>query len=381
MTKTALLLLTMLTMMSGTAIVASLPLMSAHFATIDNIELLSKLLLTLPALMVAIFSPLSGYIIDTTGRLRSVYIGLLLFVVGGALGFFVENFWFILAGRAIMGVGVAFLMTASTALIGDYFQGESRHKFMGLQSAFNGIGGIIFISGGGFLAAISWKHPFLIYLLPLLFLPILFKGLYEPAKVKHHSDEIDARLFEKRFIVIYLAAFGMMNLFYILPTQVPFLLSNHYDQSPAQVGTMIAFAMFMSALAAMQYKRLRSLINVKAIFGLLFVLFGIGVTIMSQAHSMTVFYVGAMFNGLGMGMMMVNLNAWMLESAPEKLRGRITGMTVSFIFLGQFTSPIFSQTIIALWDLPTLFLFLGVASIFLGLFLGLFRRGHHAKKL
>lgn len=379
-TTLSLLLLSMLTMMSGTAIVASLPLMSEHFAHIPRIDLYVKLLLTMPALMVALISPISGIIIDRFGRLLSVYLGLTLFVLGGTLGYLIDDFWIILAGRAVMGVGVAFLMTATTTLIGDYFQDQERHKFMGYQSAFNGLGGIIFISGGGFLAALSWKHPFLIYFLPVLFVPFLLKGLYEPQKVSHHS-EMDVRVFDKQFWVLYLSAFFMMNLFYLLPTQIPFLLSNHYGQSPAQVGMMIAFAMGISALSAMQYKRLRTWLTVPCIFAILFVLFGTGLFILSQSHTMPGFYTGAFFNGLGMGLMMVNVNAWMLESAPPKLRGRISGMTVSFMFLGQFTSPIIFEPIIAYSSVPLLLMFVAALSLFIGIILALIFRKQLTKRI
>ena len=44
----------------------------------------------------------------------------------------------------------------------------------------------------GYLAQFGWDYPFAIYLLPLLFLPLLLKALYEPKRLHLHSDTVEA---------------------------------------------------------------------------------------------------------------------------------------------------------------------------------------------
>ena len=66
----ALLMVATLGIMSGITIVSSLPLISHTFSDIPNIEFLSKLMLTIPSIIIALFSPIAGHIIDKWGRLK-----------------------------------------------------------------------------------------------------------------------------------------------------------------------------------------------------------------------------------------------------------------------------------------------------------------------
>ena len=116
----SLLLIATMGVMSGITVVSSLPLISQTFSDLPHIEFLSKLMLTIPSIIIALFAPIAGVIVDKFGRLRPLYTGVILFVLGGSSGFYLDNFYAILAGRAVLGIAVALLMTSSTALIGDY---------------------------------------------------------------------------------------------------------------------------------------------------------------------------------------------------------------------------------------------------------------------
>ena len=96
----------------------------------------------------------------------------MLYAVAGVGGFFLNNLYYILISRAILGISVGMSMTIVITLIADYFEGIERQKFVGLQIAFMSIGGILFIGFGGILADFGWRYPFLIYLFSLLVLPL-----------------------------------------------------------------------------------------------------------------------------------------------------------------------------------------------------------------
>ena len=74
----------------------------------------------------------------------------------------------------MLGLAVAGVMVSATTLIADYFKGDARANFMGLQAAFMGFGGVIFLSVGGFIADVNWRLPFLIYLFSWLLLVFFF---------------------------------------------------------------------------------------------------------------------------------------------------------------------------------------------------------------
>lgn len=360
--EVALLLVATLGVMSGVTVVSSLPLLSKTFSTIAHIEFLSKMMLTLPSIIIALFAPIAGMLVDKFGRLRPLYLGIILFIVGGSSGFYIENFYLILLGRAVLGFGVAFIMTSSMALIGDYFKEEKqRHKFMSKQGLAVALGGIIFITAGGFLAQIHWSYPFAIYLLPLLLLPFLWLTLYEPLQHKHEI----AQEFSPKLFPVYITAFFVMVLFYMLPTQLPYLIINTLGGEPKTVGFVIATAMSFNALVAMQYSKIKARLSYIRIYSLTFLLFSIGLYLISNAQNITTLFFAAAPMGMAFGLMLVNTNAWFLSKVSHSQRAKASGILTSSLFLGQFTSPLLFEPIVAHYGIEELFFIISLVTIVL----------------
>ncbi len=370
----SLLLIATMGVMSGITVVSSLPLISQTFSDLPHIEFLSKLMLTIPSIIIALFAPIAGIIVDKFGRLKPLYTGIILFVLGGSSGFYLENFYAILAGRAVLGIAVALLMTSSTALIGDYLDETARHKFMSVQGMAVALGGILFITAGGLLAQLHWSYPFAIYILPLFFLPLLLTSLHEPEKHTHiESDmEIEAKLWP-----IYLTAFFAMVLFYMLPTQLPYLIIETLHGKPSTIGLVIATAMIFNALTSRQYAKLKARFSYVHIYIMTFIFFGIGLFIISQAHTIAQLFYSTAFIGIGFGLILVNTNSWFLAKVPAQKRGKASGVLASSFFLGQFSSPLLLQPIVHIYGIQGLFLI--VSGIALTTALILFLKGRISK--
>ena len=358
--KASLLLLATMGVMSGIAIVTTLPLIAKHFNEIENIDFYSKLLLIIPSVIIAIFAPFIGIIVDKVGRLLPLYTGILLFIIGGSSGFFLDNFYYILAGRAILGIAVALIMTSSMALVGDNFDGKARHEFMSIQGMIVGFGGIVFIISGGYLAQVGWKYPFLIYTLPILFLPFLLTSLKEPKKIIHIQE--DTSLVVPKLYPVYLTAFFSMLIFYMLPTQMPYLVINDLGGTPSNVGFFIAFAMFVNAIVSKQYHKIKKRFTFTQIFTITYFFFGIGLFIISQVTQPNQMYFASMFMGIGFGLVIVNINVWLLSLVEPSKRGRAIGLLTSSLFFGQFFSPIFFQPVVALVGIQGLFFNVSILS-------------------
>ncbi len=358
--KISLLLLATMGVMSGIAIVTTLPLIGKHFSAIENINFYSKLLLVIPSIVIAFISPVAGIVVDKMGRLKPLYFGVSLFILGGSSGYFLDNFYYILVGRAILGIGVSLIMTSSMALIGDYFDEKQRHQFMSLQGMAVGFGGITFIISGGYLAHIGWQYPFLIYLLPILFLPIFISSLKEPKKAVH-LPHLDAKIAPKLFPVYFMAFFSML-LFYMLPTQLPYLVINKLGGTPSSVGYFIAFAMLVNALVSKQYHRLKERFSFIQIFSITYFFFAIGLLIISQVTTPNQLFFSSLFMGVGFGLVMVNINAWLLSLVEPNKRGRAIGILTSSFFFGQSFSPILFQPVIVYIGIQGLFLYVSILS-------------------
>ncbi|MGB5506790.1 MAG: MFS transporter, partial [Sulfurovum sp.] len=285
-----------------------------------------------------------------------------------------HDFYAILAGRAVLGIAVALLMTSSTALIGDYLNEKGRHKFMSTQGMAVALGGIVFITAGGFLAQLHWSYPFAIYFLPLLFLPLLLSSLYEPKKHIHIENEIEI---EAKLWPVYLTAYFAMVLFYMLPTQLPYLIIDTLHGEPSTIGFVIAVAMMFNAMTSRQYAKLKGRFTYIQIYIITFIFFGIGLFIISQASSIAQLFYSTAFIGIGFGLILVNTNAWFLSKVPAHKRGKASGMLASSFFLGQFSSPLIFEPIVKIYGIQGLFLI--VSAIALMISLSLFLRGKMVK--
>jgi MFS family permease len=298
-------------------------------------------------------------------------LGIVLFVIGGSSGFYLHDFYFILVGRALLGLGVAMIMTSSTALIGDYFEQEERHKYLSMQGMAVGVGGITFITTGGFLAELHWSYPFAIYLIPLLFLPYVFMSLYEPHEEHLHEQEIE--IDEKRLWPVFATAFFSMVLFYMLPTQLPYLVINQLQGTPSSVGILISVAMSVNAVTSMQYARIKSRLSYAEVYMVTFIVFGIGLTIISQAHTIAQLYFSVFFMGMGFGLILTNTNAWFLSRVQAKQRGKASGILASSFFFGQFFSPIIFEPIVQLIGIQGLFFSVAMGSFIVVFFIKVFK--------
>jgi len=366
--KISLLLLATMGVMSGIAVVSALPLIAEHFSDIKNIDLLSKLLLTIPAIVIALFAPFAGMIVDKFGRLKPLYFAIITFVIGGSSGFYLEDFYYILIGRALLGVAVALVMTVGLALVGDYFDEGSRQKFLSLKGMAVGIGGIFFIILGGYLAEQGWHYPFLIYLIPLLYLPLLISSLKEPKRYKH-DVVIDQKVLTPELAKVYVTGFFSMLLFYILPIQVPYLVVEAFHGTPTNIAWLIAFSMLINALTASQYHRLKERFNFQSIFAITYLAFGIGLLIATLSTAFWHLYIASFFMGIGFGLIMVNMNVWLLSLVQPHHRGHAIGILTSSFFTGQFFSPILFEPLVIYAGIKGLFGVLAAVALVVSLVL------------
>lgn len=221
--KAALLMVSSLTIMSMITVSASLPEMAKVFAHYPNGASLVKLSLAVPGLFIALSAMIAGPYIDRFGRLKLLGLAMVLFAAGGTSGFWSNNLYIILGGRALLGLSVGVSMTIVTTLVADYYDGRARRKFAGLQIAIMSISGIVFISLGGVLADISWRTPFLLYLYSLLILPFVYHYLKEP-KVSKDSASTATSAKSPSFIwIIFTNVMLMWILFLSFPYRFRFI--------------------------------------------------------------------------------------------------------------------------------------------------------------
>ncbi len=363
-TKLTLFLIALTTMMSNVAIVTIIPHLKEIFNDVENIEFLSRLMITIPSFMIAILAPVLGHFIHRFGKKISAILALILFGFSGSAGLYLDFIDSLLISRAFLGIAIASLMIVSTSLVGDYFKGEQRNKFMGVQSAFTSVGGVIFVVGGGILSDISWRYPFCIYLIGFILLPFVIKYLVEiPVNQQQTSEDeqINTNLFG-----IYFLAFLLMVIFYILPTQIPFLMMDKFGASGTLTGLIISLAFVFHAIGSLTFAKLKARVDFKIIYIIGLSIIAFGFILIGLIPHVYFFFLTAPMMGFGGGLMMTNVNAWMLSRAHSKKRVKSSGYLTSSFFMGQFFSPSVTMPVVSIFGVQHSFIILG-GVIFIGI--------------
>lgn len=344
--KITLLFTATLTIMAGTTVAPSLPAIRQIFAATPNVEIMSRMVLTLPSLFVALFAPVAGMLADRFGRKTLLIASIFLYSVSGMSGLFVDSLAGLLIGRAALGLAIGGIMTIGTTLVGDYFDGAQREQYLGMQQAFTQFGGVAFVVAGGLLADIHWRAPFAVYLVALLILPAAAAFLIEPVRGRSrmaNAGQAEPAVKWGLVALLALTAFLVNALFYTVPSQLPFFLRELGIAAASSAGYAIGIFNFAGALAALNFGRLRSACGVSGILAAGLALMTIGFWLLAPSDEMTSILFALAVMGCGLGFVIPSVMSTTIMIAPPQSRGRIAGIVTASMFLGHFTSPLASQ--------------------------------------
>lgn len=349
------------TVLAATIISPALPGMAEAFADVPNASFLVRLALTLPALFVAIGALFAGFLLDRWGRKPVLIVSLILYGLAGTAGFFLNSLPAILVSRALLGFAVAGTMSGFTTLILDHFRDRELNRFLGLQGASMGLGGILFLLAAGYLADISWQHPFLIHLFAFLLVPGVIFTIDEPQIITNDLTTSSKKVAFPwgKLLPIYVTAFVGILIFFIFVVQVPFYLSLNNNISSSQLGFALSLPTLSSVFVALQYQRLKARYSFQGIFGLVLLILGISHLILALSPAYTIVIIGLLISGLGIGLFAPNSSGWLASVTSAEVRGKAVGGMTSVSFLGQFFSPIFTQPFVEQIGLSAMF---GVAA-------------------
>ena len=373
--KITLLVASSLTVLAGAIISPALPAIEAHFAAdVPDIAFWSRLVLTIPALFIVLCSPIVGYLVDRVGRKSVLIAATLLYGIVGGAGYFAVSLPMLLVSRALLGLAVAGVMTSTSTLISDYYVGLARSRFIGLQTAFMGIGGTVFLSLGGLLAESNWRAPFLIYLFAFIVAPLVILVLYEPepisAAVASAQASDPAMRLNRPLLQLIFFIYGMMlvmqAVFYLVPVQFPFHLRALNGAPASQSGMAVALLSLSFSVTSAFSGWMSARFQRMTLITIGFLLSGLGYILIGQATNWVFIIIGLMLGGIGFGFVAPALSVWLANEAPPPLRGRILGGLTTALFLGQFLSPILSQPLIPTYGLNVTYALAGGLLMVIG---------------
>ncbi|WP_137389035.1 MFS transporter [Rhodoligotrophos defluvii] len=357
----ALLMAATLTTMANATISPALPGLERLFAEDPNAALLTRLLVPAPSLAVALCAPLAGVAMDRFGRRRLLLAGVVLFVIAGSGGLFLPDLPTIFVSRLVLGLAVGLIMTAQTALIGDYFSGANRSAMTALQISARNFGGLLFIALAGWVALVSPRMPFAIYGLAVLFLPVMWKVIVDTARpsLSPGADVAEGvegapgwRLLFAGLVLLQ----ALTNMFFfIVPTQLPFFFDAHGRDSALMTGAALGAVMLAGGCCALLYPRVRQAIGYVGVFVLGYAAMALGFGLLIVWPATPLSFVAVASIGAGYAIVSPTFVALTLDLAPARRRGLAGGILTASVFIGQFCSPLLSTPMISAFGYEGLF--------------------------
>ncbi|MBB5960611.1 MFS family permease [Saccharothrix tamanrassetensis] len=350
-----------MTIMASATITPALPGMERHFAGEPHAQLLVRLVLTLPGLLIMLSAPLLARVSGRTRRVPVLAACLALYTVGGGSGLVLDSLSGLLVGRALLGVGIAGIMTTSTALLADHHPTREHGRVLGLQGAAMGFGGVVALLLGGVLADGSWRGPFAVYLLAVPLLVLVLRFVPEAA-VQPSEGVSEGTPWQRRSLGLYALMFLGVVAFYTVPTQAPFWLAEVGGAGPAVAGALIAAVNLAMTLVGLNYRRLHTRWNFAVLATAMFAALAVGLFLIGSAGTLWTAGLGMVVVGVGVGLLNPTSNGWLVASVSPGARTKALGLLTSALFLGQFSSPLIAQPVIDTVGLGTTFVLAGALA-------------------
>jgi len=332
--------------MGAAAVAPALPLISKGFP--DASEATISLIITLPALAIALTGFFMGVLSDKIGRIPVLVASLAIFSLAGSSAFYLSSLPEILVGRFILGIGIAGITCSTTALIIDYYHGETRMRVLGYQAAAMGVGVLLLETSGGYLAGISWHTAFLIYLIGFIILAGVLFTMKEPVRyiVKVEPGTPDETFPLAGIILVYATQFFGALLFFIMPIKFPYLMANLDAARILSENTALASGIFLGflgcliSLAGLFFWRVAERFHRYTILTVSFIFFGIGLCGLGFSTSLVTVGISIFFIGIGDGLLVPTITNWIATITPKQFVGRAMGGYSIALNLGIFVSTL-----------------------------------------
>ncbi|MBR9794174.1 MAG: MFS transporter [Gammaproteobacteria bacterium] len=339
-----------LTVMGAVLLAPIMPKLMDAFGHIDGANYLVPMLISIPALCIAIGAPFAGWLADNIGRRRLLIWSMGLYSVCGLLPLIIDSYWPLLISRIGVGLCEAIVITCSTTLIGDFFTGDQRDKWLGSQAAMASLSAMCLFPLAGFLGSqYGWKGPFAIYGVALIMMAGVIFFTWETGKKEGHKHDLANHSANKNVSSVFpwshmlkVCGFTLVGgvMFYILQFQLSTALATFDINDPGKAGLMLAIASIGVPVGAIAYRYAHSRLSIRHLIMLEFGILALGFFGMSQSTTPEMLIVTGFINQFGAGLLLPTMLTWAVSKLEFTVRGRGTGMWQSTFAVGQFASTI-----------------------------------------
>ncbi|KGX89743.1 MFS transporter [Pontibacillus halophilus JSM 076056 = DSM 19796] len=318
----------------------------------------SSLIITIYSVVTIPLIPVAGYLSDRLGRKKVMVPCLLIVAVGGVIASYAawqmsEPYLFILIGRFIQGIGASGAFPVVMPMVGDLYESEEEvSKGLGIIETANTFGKVLSPVLGAFLAVALWYLPFVAIPVLALIAVLLIVFLVSVPKEDQEEEKQSFRAFLKKvkellkqdarwLTGVFLAGGILIFVLFAFLFHFSSLLEDEFNKTGYVKGLWLAVPLLFLCIASYvsgskigsDQKRMKILLLIGSLLtaGAFFFIRESGGLI----HYTTWLSIG----GVGIGIALPCLDAFITEGIPKEERGTITSLYSSMRFIGVALGP------------------------------------------
>lgn len=336
--KFAILCLALLTILMNSAIIPIISELNAAFPNTSP-EII-KLTLSLPALTNIIFSLVVARLSYHIPKKYLLIFALTLYTLSGIGCSFAPTFGWLLAGRALLGVGTGMISPLVTDLIAYFYKGEERTQMIGFSNASSNLAGIFIPLLAGWLAEFSWQYAFWVY--GIGFFVLLTTTFFIPVTPLNFNDNAEKHQYSQPRMVwlVILTNFLVMLIFYTLPTNLSVFVQEEAIGTSSTAGFLVSISTLISTLMGLIFSGLYNRFKQQLLLiGMIFSSFGFVMLIFPP--SLTALILSEILVGVGLGVIFPFLSLTITQVTSGQQTTTALSMYSASFSLGIFMSPLF----------------------------------------
>ncbi len=343
-----------------TALSPALPPMAQEFKAEGDGAMIAQMVFSLAAVTLIFGAMAAGILNEMFGRRRVIIYGLMIYAAAGIGGMLAQDLTTLALTRAAAGFVSGLMLTASYAIIGEYYEGQEREHMLGYVSMFSGACAVVLtILGGVVVDHLGWRAIFGMFALSLLLAPVAQKSLYSTPIKREPVSGGWRPVLHLWYLYGLLAIYTI--LIYMTALQSPFLLDARGVHSGTQIGFLLALTSVFGATGSYCYGHMRKFMGFSAMLAFASIAGGGGMVLAGLVPGVPAYVTAAILIGCGIGIIEPTIASETLSRTPERLHDRAMGVNIAAMFFGQFLNPVVMGPLRTTWGIGDAFIYVGLA--------------------
>lgn len=303
---------------------------------------------SLPSLLIMIVAPVYGKLSQTKPKKGLLAFACACFLIGGVGPTFLNSIYPILALRALLGVGLGFIMPMVSDLVTDFYEGHERETMMGLQSGIASLGGILFQMFGAYLGKINLSYCFYTYLVVIVIFGLTMVTLEEPPK-RVAGPGAKAKLPGSTYISLFFFFLYFMFWFTLITNTAVMVVGEGLGEAPS-VGAILSTMTVGMLLGGFSLGSIMKVVKSQTM-ALGYLITSIGFAFAFYSSNLSMVYVGGFLMGYGLGVTVPAFWVKISTSVPPPVIGMGIALGVTAMNLGNFLQPVIFEYLLKLLHL------------------------------